>query len=172
MIKAGKYSYGSPIFAPYNKCNVTIGDFTGFAENVSIDTGGEHDTACVTTFPFHHFDCFRKHVEGVPRNSEYAKGDIVIGNDVWIGEGVRILTATTIGDGAVIGSRAVVAGYIPPYAIAVGVPARVIKYRFRPDVIEKLLKVQWWNWPIEKILANAKILVSHDIEALFKVAGV
>ena len=170
MIRAGEYSYGSPIFAPWHTCDVTIGNFCGFADNVSIDTGGEHNTKAITGFPFHHFEMWKTYVEGMPRNSAISKGPVVIGNDVWVGEGVRILTGVTIGDGAVIGSRAVVTKDIPPYAIAAGVPARVIRYRFSPEVIQKLLEVKWWNWPIHKILRYAKILVSEDVEALFKVA--
>jgi len=172
VIRAGKYSYGSPIFSPYHTCNVIIGDFVGFAENVSIDTGGEHNTKVISTFPFHHFPMFQAAVAGAPLNSALHKGDVVIGNDVWIAEGVRILTGVKIGDGAVIGSRALVCTDIPPYAIAVGIPAKVIRYRFSPDVIEKLLKIKWWNWPIEKIKEHAKILVSEDVEALFRVAGI
>ena len=172
MIRAGEYSYGSPIFAPFHTCDVIIGNFVGFADNVSIDTGGEHNMKAITTYPFHHFDMFKKYVEGMPNNSALSKGPVVIGNDVWVGEGARILSGVTIGDGAVIGSRAVVTKNIPPYAIAVGVPAKVLKYRFSPEVIEKLLRIKWWNWPIQKILDNARVLVSEDLEALFRIAGV
>ena len=172
MIHAGEHSYGTPEFSTYNTCDVIIGKFVGFAENVSIDTGGEHNTKAISTFPFHHFHRFKDAVVGTRPNSALNKGNVVIGNDVWIAEGVRILTGITIGDGAVIGSRALVCTDIPPYAIAVGIPAKVIRYRFSPDVIEKLLKIKWWNWPIEKIKEHAKILVSEDVEALFRVAGI
>jgi len=168
----GNYSYGSPHFSPYHSCDVTLGKFICFGDNVSIDTGGEHNTKVITTFPFHHFDVFKHAVAGCPINSGLPKGDVVIGNDVWLAEGVRVLSGVRIGDGAVIGTRAVVTRDIPPYAIAAGIPARVIRYRFSPDVIERLLKVKWWDWPIEKVLEHAKVLVSNDVEALFKIAGV
>lgn len=168
----GNYSYGSPIFSQYHSCDVTMGRFICFGDNVSIDTGGEHRTDAISTYPFHHFSFWAHHVAGCPVNSGLSKGPVVIGNDVWLAEGVRILTGVTIGDGAVIGTRSVVTHDIPPYAIAAGVPAKVIRYRFSPEVIEKLLKVRWWDWPLEKILENAKILVSNDVEALFKVAGI
>ena len=79
------------------------------------------------------------------------KGDIVIGNDVWIGYEAVILAGVTIGDGAVIGARAVVTKDIPPYTIVVGVPAKPIRKRFSQETIDLLLKIKWWNWPEERI---------------------
>ena len=76
---------------------------------------------------------------------------IIIGHDVWIGHGVKILGGVKIGNGAVIGTGAIVAKNIPPYAIAVGNPARVIKYRFDEETIKKLLAVKWWNWDLKKL---------------------
>lgn len=172
MIKAGQYSYGSPIFAPFHTCNVTIGNFTGFADNVSIDTGGEHDTKVISMFPFHHFpDLFAAGLKGAPKNSGLHRGDVVIGNDVWIAEGARILTGVTIGDGAVIGTRAVVTRNIPPYAVAVGIPAKVIRYRFSERDIQRLLRIAWWNWPIEKIRMHTSVLVSNDIDEIERIAA-
>lgn len=87
---------------------------------------------------------------------------IAVGNDVWIGQGVSIVrkAGLTVGDGAVLGSGAVVTKSIPPYAIAVGVPARVVRYRFDPDTIERLLALRWWDWPAEKILENMALLTT------------
>lgn len=79
---------------------------------------------------------------------------IEIGNDVWIGANVTILRGVHIGDGAVIGANTLVNKDIPPYAIVVGCPARVIKYRFEETVIQKLLNLKWWNWTDEKIQRN------------------
>ena len=79
------------------------------------------------------------------------KGDIVIGNDVWIGYEAVILAGVTIGDGAVIGARAVVTKDIPPYTIVGGVPAKPIRKRFTQETIDLLLKIKWWNWPEERI---------------------
>ena len=81
------------------------------------------------------------------------KGQILIGNDVWIGDGVTILGGVRIGDGAVVAAEAVVTKDVPPYAIVAGNPARVIKYRFPQDVIEKLERIAWWNWSSEKLAA-------------------
>ena len=79
------------------------------------------------------------------------KGDIVIGNDVWIGFEAIILSGVTIGDGAIIGTRAVVTKDVPPYTIVGGIPAKAIRKRFSDDVICELLKLQWWNWPENRI---------------------
>ena len=82
------------------------------------------------------------------------KGDIVVGNDVWIGYEAVILSGVTIGDGAVIGARAVVTKDVPPYTIMGGVPARPIRRRFDEATVETLLRLRWWDWPKEKIARN------------------
>ena len=79
------------------------------------------------------------------------KGDIVVGNDVWIGYEAVVMAGVTIGDGAIIGSRAVVTRDVPPYAIVGGVPAKLIRYRFTEKTIERLLAIKWWGWPAERV---------------------
>ena len=93
------------------------------------------------------------------------KKRITIGNDVWIG-GYSFINAskvTNIGDGAIIGAGAVVLEDVPPYAVVVGVPAKIKRYRFPPEVIKTLLRVKWWNWSIDEINANADALMSPEI---------
>ena len=90
----------------------------------------------------------------------------MIGNDVWIGYEAVILSGVTIGDGAVIGSRAVVTKDVPPYTIVGGVPARPIRRRFDEVTIEKLEALRWWDWEREKIKRNIPIIQSGDIAAL------
>ncbi|MDE5568740.1 MAG: CatB-related O-acetyltransferase, partial [Muribaculaceae bacterium] len=94
------------------------------------------------------------------------KGDIVIGNDVWIGYDAVIMAGVKIGDGAIIGARAVVTKDVEPYSIVGGVPAKEIRKRFAPDIIEKLQNLQWWNWSVERIKESIHDIQSDNIEAL------
>ena len=94
------------------------------------------------------------------------KGDIVIGNDVWIGYEAVVLAGVSIGDGAVIGARAVVAKDMPPYTIVGGVPARTIRRRFSQEVISVLLALKWWDWPTEKIRQNIAAIQAGELECL------
>ena len=94
------------------------------------------------------------------------KGDTVIGNDVWIGYNVTFMPGVHVGDGAIIGTNALVTKDVEPYSIVGGNPAKLIRKRFSDDEISKLLHIAWWNWPISKILENIPALISGDIEAL------
>ena len=94
------------------------------------------------------------------------KVDIVIGNDVWIGYEAVILAGVTIGDGAIIGARAVVTKDVEPYTIVGGVPAAPIRKRFSKDTISNLLKIKWWDWPKEKIAKNINAIQSGEIDKL------
>lgn len=88
------------------------------------------------------------------------KGDIIIGNDVWIGYEAVIMAGVRIGDGAIVAARAVVTKDVPPYAIVGGVPAREIRKRFEPDVVERLQKMKWWDWPIHRIKRYLPYIIS------------
>ena len=94
------------------------------------------------------------------------KGDIVIGNDVWIGYDAVILAGVTVGDGAVIGARAMVTKDVPPYTIVGGVPARPIRKRFPDETVKTLLRLRWWDWPLEQIAEGMQYIQHGDLEAL------
>lgn len=122
---------------------------------------GAHDAKNVSTFPFEMFcEDWKDHLPEEPNDT---KGDILIGSDVWIGDNVSILYDSTIGDGSIIGAYSVVRGYIPPYSVVIGNPARAVTKRFSDEQITHLLLIQWWNWSDEKIKENIGLLMSHDI---------
>ena len=148
-VQVGAYTYGNPNFVSFLKTDkVTIGKFCSIADDVTIITSGEHAQHRVSTQPI------KGRVSFIKGEESLSKGPITIGNDVWIGTSVLILSNVKIGDGVIIGAGSVVTKDIPSYAIAVGNPARVIRYRFNPDQIRKLLDIAWWNWSIEKIREN------------------
>ena len=96
------------------------------------------------------------------------KGDIVIGNDVWIGYEATILSGVHIGDGAIIGAKAVVTKDVPAYSIVGGIPAREIKKRFDPETIQKLQQLKWWDWSYEKIRHAIPHLKNGDVDPLLR----
>ena len=112
----------------------------------------------MTTFPFPAFHpAARGLVDRGITDGPHAtsKGDIVVGSDVWIGFGVTLLSGVTVGHGAIVGAKAVVAKSVPPYAVVVGNPARIVKYRFDNDTIRALLGLEWWrNWSDQEIVAQ------------------
>ncbi len=125
--------------------------------------GGEHRTDWLTTFPLRiAFGLDGQHHDGHPAS----KGPTTIGHDVWLGTGCMILSGVTIGHGAVIGAGAVVTADVAPYAIAAGNPARTARSRFSQDVIDILLSIQWWDWPLPLIRDAVPLLSSNDIQGL------
>lgn len=156
----GRGTYGSPeIIAWDDKSKLTIGAYCSIADGVKIFLGGEHRIDWVSTYPFSAFWDKAKHITGHPSS----KGDINIGNDVWIATDAKILSGVNIGDGAVIGAGAVVSSNIPAYAIAVGNPAKIIRFRFDEDTISRLRNIAWWNWNQKEIEQALPFLLSSDI---------
>lgn len=154
----GTHTYGNPIRRG-DMNTIHIGKFCSIAEGVVFDSGFNHNAKFVSTFPFNSRWPGCELIEGHP----ICKGDITIGNDVWICEHVLIMSGITIGDGAVIGAHSIVTKDVAPYSIVAGAPAREIKKRFSPEIIEQLLKIRWWDWPDEKILEFTPLLMNEDI---------
>ncbi|MBO4241970.1 MAG: hypothetical protein J5883_01675 [Clostridiales bacterium] len=160
-----------------------IGDMTYTGEDTSImwaevgkyccisrmvDIGGnEHDYEAVTMMPSYRID----NKLGGKLSKHPEETMISIGNDVWIGQGVSIVRkeGLRIGNGAVIGSGAVVTRSVPDYAVVAGVPAKVIKYRFPDDIIKRLLELKWWDWESEKILKYKDLLTGKMNEETLKI---
>ncbi len=130
-----------------------------------ISPYANHQTHSFTTYPFWHIFSNKENIKPWLENAD-SKGDTIVGNDVWFGREAIVMPGVAIGDGAIIGARAVVAKDVPPYAIVAGNPAAVIKYRFSPEIIQELLKIQWWNWDLEKIISHHAVLMGNNIEKL------
>ncbi len=168
-ISVGRFTYGNPAFKLWREQDIIeIGSFCSIAENVTIFGGGEHNSNWVTTFPlrFAYGDSLAGK-DGHPAT----KGKTRIGNDVWIGYGATILSGVTINDGAVIGACALVSKDVLPYSIVGGNPARLLKYRFTEEQILELLKIQWWNWPHNRLINFISLLSSKNIDHFINVAN-
>ena len=144
-----------------------IGNFCAIAKGITfIMNGANHQMDCATTYPFYIMGGTWGSAIALVKDELPLKGDTVIGNDVWIGYDAVIMGGVTIGDGAIIGTRAVVTKDVEPYSIVGGVPAKEIRKRFAPEVIKRLLELQWWNWPEEKIRSAIKSIHSGNVELL------
>lgn len=156
---------------PVNGDRLKIGKFCSIACGAKfLFTSGNHSLRSLSTYTFPIFfeewGLDAKDICSAWDN----RGDIVIGSDVWIGYEALILSGVTVGDGAIIGSRAVVTKDVPPYTIVGGVPAKPIRRRFDGAVIERLEKLRWWDWDIETIRRSIPAIQSGDIAALERMA--
>ena len=152
---------------PINGDRLIIGKFCSIACGAKfIFTSANHKLGSLSTYPFPLFfeewDLDKTNVTDSWDN----KGDIVIGNDVWIGYEAVIMQGVTIGDGAIIGTRAVVTKDVLPYSIVGGVPAKPIRKRFSDEVIAQLLEIKWWDWSDDKIKENISAIQSGNIKEL------
>lgn len=150
-------------------CKLIIGKFCQLAYGTKfVLSDANHQMSGFSTFPFFIFGTM---AEGCPEWADYTldlpnKGDTVIGNDVWFGHEAMVMPAVTIGDGAIVAARSVVVKDVPPYTIVGGNPAKIIRKRFPDEIVDQLLKIQWWNWDYAKITRNIPAIAGGDIEAL------
>ena len=150
-----------------NHDRLVIGKFCSIACGAKfIFTSANHSLKSLSTYPFPIF--FEEWDLDVTNITDAwdNKGNIIIGNDVWIGYEAVILSGVTIGDGAIIGTHAVVTKDVPPYTIVGGVPAKPIRKRFNDKTIARLLELKWWDWPEERIKANLEIIQFGRIDEL------
>jgi acetyltransferase-like isoleucine patch superfamily enzyme len=155
----GKWTYGIPkIYSWGEGTTLKVGAFRSIADDVRIFLGGEHRVDWVTTYPFCVFWEAAKHIPGHPSS----KGDVIIGNDVWIGHGATILSGIRVGDGAVIGAYSVVTKDVRPYHIVSGNPARRIRQRFDDATVGRLLGIAWWQWEDSRIQKAIPYLSTQD----------
>lgn len=176
-IEIGAYSYANdfdppddwarqlaPYLYPGAPERLIIGRFCQIAHGVRfITASANHVMTGFSTYPFgvfspNSFQAFRDGIGALP--------DTVVGHDVWIGHGALILPGAQIGSGVIIGAGAVVSGCVPDYAIVAGNPARILRPRFAPDVVRRLMELCWWDQPLERIEAALPALLGADIAVL------
>lgn len=152
---------------PVNGDRLIIGRFCSIACGARfLFTSGNHALKSLSTYTFPiFFDEWGLDAKNI-RDAWDNKGDTVIGNDVWIGYEAIIMPGVKIGDGAIVGTRAVVTGDVPPYTIVGGVPARPIRKRFDDETIRRLEALRWWDWDEEKLRRNLSAIQSGDLAAL------
>ena len=148
-----------------------IGRFCAIARGVRfVMNGANHRLDGISTYPFQIFGGGWERVMPKPGELPF-KGDTVIGNDVWIGYDALIMPGVCIGDGAIIAARSVVTHDVPPYTLVGGNPARPIRRRFGDADIDTLLRIAWWDWPVERITRLLPSIVAGDVAALARMAA-
>ena len=152
---------------PINHDCLVIGRYCSIACGAKfLFNAANHTQKSLSTYPFPiFFDQWSLDVKDIT-NAWDKKGDIIVGNDVWIGYDATIMAGVTIGDGAIIAARAVVTKDVPAYTIVGGMPAKPIKRRFTDEVIEQLLEIQWWFWDDDKVKAHIHHIMNGNVEQL------
>jgi virginiamycin A acetyltransferase len=159
-IGANSSLWGPRIYLDARPEPIVIGNFCSIARDVSFHGYG-HDMQRISTY------YIGRNVLGLPIEDEIVSaGSITVGHDVWIGAGVQVMAGVTIGTGAVIGAGSIVSRDIPPYAVAVGSPAGVVKTRFPDDMVEDLLATKWWEWSHEQIRERQALFTTQLTRAL------
>lgn len=148
-----------------------IGKFCALATGTTfIMNGANHAMTGFSTYPFNIFGHGWEDGFDPATIFDHLRGDTLVENDVWFGTNSVVMPGVTICSGAIIGAQSVVASNIPPFAVAAGNPARVVRLRFEERTIDRLLDIAWWNWPIEKISRNLAAIRGADINALEQAA--
>jgi len=166
QFEIGRGSYGVPTVHPsHGGATLKIGSFCSISSNVQVYLGGNHRSDWITTSPLNVF--FEKKEE---LEHEKTKGNVILGNDVWICGNAVILSGVTIGHGAVIGNGALVSRDVAPYSIVAGNPSKHLRYRFEANIIEQLLTIAWWDWPEDILRQHIDKILSPDIQAFLEFA--
>ncbi|KRA19934.1 Vat family streptogramin A O-acetyltransferase [Lysobacter sp. Root604] len=178
QIQVGEYSYyddpeDSEGFArnvlylfPFIGDRLIIGRYCAIARGATfVMNGANHRMSGFSTYPFNIFGNGWERSTPLPDELPY-KGDTVVGNDVWIGYQAMLMPGVRVGDGAIIAARSVVSADVPAYAIVGGNPARVLRMRYEPAQIERLLRIAWWDWDADQVSRNLELIVGADLDAL------
>jgi acetyltransferase-like isoleucine patch superfamily enzyme len=161
----GVGSYGLPKVHDWDEgSTLSIGAYCSIALNVQILLGGHHHSEWLSTYPFSAM------LPGDIPPCSFSRGDVVIGNDVWLCSNSIVLSGVTIGDGAIVSAGAVVTKDVEPYAIVAGNPARHVRWRFDESTRVALRGIEWWTWPVDEVSQVAPLLCSGDIDSLLAYA--
>lgn len=167
----GKYtfgvgSYGLPKVHDWDEgATLSIGAYCSIALNVQILLGGHHHAEWLTTYPFSSM------LPGDIPATSFSRGDVLIGNDVWLCSNTIVLSGVSIGDGAIVSAGAVVTRNVEPYSVVAGNPARHVRWRFDEPTRVALQRIAWWAWPVEEVSKIAPMLCSDSIQSLIDYAG-
>jgi acetyltransferase-like isoleucine patch superfamily enzyme len=170
-VSIGDYSYGTPLLI-YDEgdtqASIAIGRFCSFAEGVKIFIGRHvrHYYDFLSTYPIGMVFGAPRHIDPSVTDSDFL--GVNIGSDVWIGRDATVMAGVRIGHGAVIGASSLVTKDVTPYMIVGGVPARPIKQRFSESQIERLLAIEWWNWPEDRLRKNVDLFYRADIDTVIR----
>jgi acetyltransferase-like isoleucine patch superfamily enzyme len=164
LLEFPEHSYAPPQLLQFgpelSERGLKVGNYSSINGGTRVLLGGHHRAEWVSTYPF-------RVVHGLPGALEdgqpFSRGPVTIGSDVWIGYDVVILSGVTIGHGAVVAAGALVTKDVPPYAIVGGNPAQILRHRFDDATIAALLRIAWWDWPHDKVMANVDLLSSPDL---------
>lgn len=162
LLTIGRFTYGVPRVLTFGPAppRLDIGAFCSISGGVEILLNGDHRPDWVSTYPFR----TQLRMDGMFEDGHPGtRGPVKIGNDVWLARDALILSGVTIGDGAVVAARAVVARDVAPYSVVVGNPARHAKFRFSEREVAALLELKWWDWPEAKIRQNIPLLCSGEV---------
>ena len=171
VVSVGRHSYGNARVSYFQDATkLTIGSFTSIASAHFI-LGGGHNTEFVSTYPFFcnpHFPSVQH-----PGSPDYpvSKGNIDVGNDVWIAADVTVLSGVYIADGSVVGAGSVVTKSTKPYSVNVGVPCRQVSTRFSSEIITKLCALKWWDLDDVEVSKISNLLCSRDIDTFLALIG-
>lgn len=180
-IKVGRYSYYSGYYHghSFDECarylppdegvdQLIVGSFCSIGSGAAFIMAGNqgHRNEWISTFPFYWMS--EEPAFAGAQNGYEGAGNTVIGNDVWIGSEAVIMPGIKVGDGAVIGTRALVTRDVEPYAIIGGNPAKTIRKRFDERTVQMLLEMKWWDWPIDQLQAVMPLMTSGNVEALYQ----
>lgn len=166
----GPHSYGRPRVMCYkgDEGTVAIGSFCSLADDIVMVVGGNHVLEWPSTYPFRaRLSLPGAYADGHPQT----KGNITVGNDVWIGRAACLMSGVHVGHGAVVGASAVITKDVRPYAVVAGNPAQELRRRFNDDQVQALLDIAWWDWPEQKIFDNVSYLNHPDVDSFIRRFG-